>query len=124
MSDYAKTMKNKTDLTQLDRLQELLLSEKSLFHIERYDQEAEFCQGYAVKAERHQIVVSLPDGTRLWDAICHPGSYGYEAGLLEVMGDPVSRNTVEGDLTADEIFKRWQKWKNGRSITTATSGAG
>ena len=104
-------MKHKTDLTQMDRLQELLLSEKTLFHVARYDQEPEFCQGFAVRAERHQIVVSFPDGTRLWDAICHPGSYGYEDGLLEVMGDPVTNDYVEGWLTADEIFDRWQKWE-------------
>ena len=104
-------MKHKTDLTQMDRLQELLLSEKSLFHVERYDQEPEFCQGFAVRAERHQIVVSFPDGTKLWDAICHPGSYGYEDGLLEVMGDPVTNDYVEGWLAADEIFDRWQKWE-------------
>ena len=119
-------MKNKTDLTQLDRLQELLRSEKTLFHVARYDQEPEFCQGFAVKAERHQIVVLFPDGTRLWDAICHPGSYGYEAGLLEVMGDPVlsdPRDYVEGDLTADEIYKRWQKWKNGRSTCDHSTNA-
>lgn len=101
----------KTDLTQLDRLQELLRSEKSLLHVERYDQEAEFCQGYVAIAERHQIIVSLPDGTGRWDAICHPGSYGYEDGLLEVMGYPVTNDHVEGWLTADEIFARWQKWE-------------
>lgn len=42
------------------------------------------------------------------DAICHQYSYGYEQGLLEIMGlaDPGIGDTVEGYLTADEVFAR------------------
>ena len=46
-----------------------------------------------------------------WDAICNRYSYGGPEGLLEVMGDPVTNDHVEGWLTADEIFARWQKWE-------------
>ena len=56
----------------------------------------------------HQIVV-YEDEKPIWDAICHTGSYGYEQGLLEVMGSIVSKDVcdrVEGWLTADEIIKR------------------
>lgn len=45
------------------------------------------------------------------DAICHPGSYGYSAGLLEIMGlvSPHNEDGVEGWLTAEEVFRRMSK---------------
>lgn len=43
------------------------------------------------------------------DAVCFPGSYGYNEGLLEIMGlvdeDEVG-DTVEGHLTAVAVFQR------------------
>lgn len=46
------------------------------------------------------------------DAICHKYSYGYDEGLLEIMGlvdvDKIG-DTVEGYLTAKEVFDRWSK---------------
>lgn len=49
------------------------------------------------------------------DAICHDGSYGREAGLLEIMGvlvdEAKTNDTVEGWLTADEILKRIDSFK-------------
>lgn len=102
----------KTDLTQLDRLTMLMMTEKSDVIVERTDQEPTFDgRHYVIYNERHDLVIKTKDGEYLWDAICHPGSYGYEDGLLEVMGDPVTNNDVEGWLTADEIFARWQKWE-------------
>lgn len=102
----------KTDLTQLDRLTMLMMTEKSDVIVKRTDQEPTFDGiGYVIHNERHDLVIKTKDGEYLWDAICHPGSYGYEDGLLEVMGDPVTNSDVEGWLTADEIFARWQKWE-------------
>lgn len=48
---------------------------------------------------------------RLWDVICHSGSYGHELGLLEAMGTIIDDDygEVEGYLTADEIIKRFLK---------------
>lgn len=47
------------------------------------------------------------------DVICFKGSYGYEKGLLEIMGlisDEVKDyDDVEGYLTAKEVFKRIKK---------------
>lgn len=44
------------------------------------------------------------------DAICHKYSYGYEQGLLEIMGlGKLPEDDVEGWLTAEEVFKRIQK---------------
>lgn len=42
------------------------------------------------------------------DVICHRGSYGYEEGLLEIMGlvDESHGDDVEGYLTANEVFRR------------------
>lgn len=59
--------------------------------------------------KRDQIVV-YKDDKRDWDAICQPGSYGYEQGLLEVMGDRVVRSSdcdsVCGYLTAQQVIDR------------------
>ena len=51
---------------------------------------------------------------RVWDAICHSGSYGRENGLLEIMGEALVDSeqvgdTVEGWLTAEEILNRIDK---------------
>lgn len=61
---------------------------------------------------RNQIVV-YKDDKRDWDAICQPGSYGYEKGLLEVMGERVVRESdgdgVCGFLTAQEVIDRLEE---------------
>lgn len=49
---------------------------------------------------------------KVCDAICQHGSYGYEDGLLEIMGlvdEEEIGDVVEGWLTADEVFKRIKK---------------
>lgn len=53
-----------------------------------------------------QIVVTK-NGKYRWDAICIPASYGYQDGLLEVMGKPLlgNGNDVLGYLTAEDILK-------------------
>lgn len=43
---------------------------------------------------------------RQWDAICHAGSYGYEQGLLEIMGIICPDHDVLGFLTAEDVIKR------------------
>lgn len=40
------------------------------------------------------------------DVICHKYSYGYEKGLLEMMGLTDEEDDVEGYLTAQEIYNR------------------
>lgn len=43
------------------------------------------------------------------DAVCHSYSYGHEKGLLEIMGlvnEEEVGDSVEGYLTADEVFAR------------------
>ena len=59
---------------------------------------------------RHQILVPESYPKAEWDAICHKGSYGYEDGLLEIMGNLVDEkkdgDTVVGYLTAEDVIKR------------------
>lgn len=53
------------------------------------------------------VSVVYPDMQRhVCDAVCFPGSYGYEKGLLEIMGLTENGDEVEGYLTANEVFKR------------------
>lgn len=60
---------------------------------------------------QHQVIVfDQINGKRMrrWDAICHRGSYGYENGLLEVMGCIVPEGTpgnVQGFLTAAQVIE-------------------
>ena len=54
------------------------------------------------------IIIVLDDNdNRIWDAICHSGSYGHEKLSLEIMGNIVNKtlsgeDDVEGYLTAGE----------------------
>lgn len=58
----------------------------------------------------HMIEVFNDDGERIWDAICHRGSYGFEEGLLEVMGSYIlGHDDVEGWLTADDVIEMLKK---------------
>lgn len=76
-----------------------------------YD-EAHPGEPYAIQQiGRHQVIVYDQingEQMRRWDAICHRGSYGYEDGLLEIMGCIVPEETpgnVEGFLTADQVIE-------------------
>lgn len=52
-----------------------------------------------------QIVVTENRKYR-WDAICTPGSYGWNKGLLEVMGKSLlGHGDVMGYLAADDVLK-------------------
>lgn len=61
----------------------------------------------------YQIVVNDNDGKYLWDAICGWGSFGFNQGLIEIMGVIVpddAGDSVEGHLTADDVIKRIEKY--------------
>lgn len=97
--------------SELDKLEMYLITKGIRY--ERIDEPEVIDQrtGMIISLGRHQIVV--PDRVnRMWDAICHRGSYGYEEGLLEVMGtivDPNCGDTVEGFLMASEVIERLEK---------------
>lgn len=57
--------------------------------------------------DRHQIIV-MEDGKRVWDVVCHYGSYGVVEGLLEGMGE-IFDDDVEGWLTTEEVIARIEK---------------
>ena len=63
-----------------------------------------------------QIVVSDENGEYLFDAICGYGSFGFNRGLIEIMGCIVpddAHDSVEGSLTADEVIERIEKYYAG-----------
>lgn len=97
--------------TELDKLENYLIDHRITF--ERVDEDAAHDETgrYLLHHARHQICVPcMPeDGECRWDAICQPGSYGYEQGLLEIYGELVKeedRDSVVGWLTADDVIKR------------------
>lgn len=96
-----------SNLDEFNKLEQYLI-DKEIQH-ERTD-------GSFAGFERHQICVPTIDKKyREWDVICHPGSYGFEHGLLEIMGsivDPNCGDAVEGYLTADDIIKRLEMTDN------------
>lgn len=99
------------DLTELNKLEDYL-KEKGISY-ERIDQDdiplSEDHPYFLVQFERHQIIVQDDGSGRDWDAICHRGSYGAKAGLLEIMGTIVRDNagdSVEGWLTAEDVIER------------------
>ena len=56
-----------------------------------------------------QIVAYDAAGNRIWDGIWGWGSYGFEQGLIEVMGSQLlSHDDVEGWLTARQVTKMWR----------------
>lgn len=85
-------------MNQLDMLELYLITHE--FNFKRKDDDW-----------RHQILVFDEYGDVDWDAVCHKGSYGYEEGLLEIMGSLVTEeerkyDSVVGWLTAEDVVKR------------------
>jgi hypothetical protein len=97
------------DLRELDKLQEYLDEHHILY--ERIDRPGlPALPGMEAIGGRHQINVLDKDKNVIWDAICHYGSYGYEEGLLEVMGEKlIGHDDVEGYLTAEDVIEFIEK---------------
>ena len=70
----------------------------------------DFFRGYHKPS--YQIVIFDKDRKRLCDVVYHLGSYGYDEGLLEIMGGLTEEedkyDEVLGYLTAEEVFKRFK----------------
>lgn len=89
-------------MSELDKLEQYLKDHR--YRYERKDKESEYPDG---KFNWHQIRVYDHSGEiQEWDAICHYGSYGYEQGLLEIMGSITGDSDVIGWLTAEEVIER------------------
>lgn len=106
------------NLTQLDWLEEYLktngISYVRISEDTKYDPEHPHC---IEELERHQLIVYDERGNRLWDAICHYGSYGAEEGLLEIYGEivsPMAGDSVEGWLTAKDVIERIERRKGAK----------
>ena len=90
------------NLQELDKLEQYLKARgikyerEDRFSMTRYEQ------------DWHQISVPCSGPEKEWDAISHRGSYGYEEGLLEIMGSIVHDcgDQVEGWLTAEDVIER------------------
>lgn len=102
----------KVDLSELNKLEEYLQEHKIKYS--RFDQDEVLTEDGSIdKMMRHQLVILDKNGRALWDAICHEGSYGYEQGLLEVMGStvvlPSDGDSVAGFLTAQDVIDRLER---------------
>lgn len=56
-----------------------------------------------------QIRNLFDNESKVWDVICHVGSYGHEEGLFETCGDIVPEDyedEVEGYLTTEDVLER------------------
>lgn len=92
-------------MSELDKLENYLKERNITYN--RVDRISEY-------SEMHQIIV-YEKGKRVWDAVCYPGTYGYNKGLLEVMGGPVVKpsdgDSVCGYLTAEDVIERYEEYK-------------
>jgi hypothetical protein len=93
----------KRDLTELNKLEEYLKDHGFDYVREDWTNMESLDDIY----DHHQIIV-MEDGRRVWDVVCHYGSYGAVEGLLEGMGE-IFEEDVEGWLTADEVIARIEK---------------
>lgn len=103
-------------ITELDKLENYL--KENDIEYERIDTEMppDILMGSPVNiprgyGERHQICVPRKGIACDWDVICNYGSYGFEDGLLELMGTLVTEeeyeyDSVVGYLTAEDIIER------------------
>lgn len=98
--------------SELDKLEAYLI-EKGIPYA-RIDMDDTYDdRGRWLYMDRHQIIAygDAQRKDRIWDAICHRGSYGYEEGKLEIMGRIVNKeDSVEGFLTAEEVIQRIEDW--------------
>lgn len=106
---YTKERKVKS-VTEMEKLIEYL--DKSGINYKRINETniVPFSDGNEIDIGRNQVVVYDTEGNFKWDAICHYGSYGYRAGLLEIYGNIVDEkidgDSVVGWLTAEDVIKR------------------
>lgn len=98
-------------MTELDKLEQYL--QDAGIRYERIDNESPYEADAGLPkdlGERHQLIIYDSNGKCMWDAICHWGSYGYEQGLLEIMGDAIVSDSdcddVVGYLTAQDVIDR------------------
>lgn len=96
-------------MSELDKLEKYLILNRYRY---RRIEETNISEIMGEDIGRKQIIV-YKNGRRSWDAICHYGSYGFEEGLLEIMGDIVDvekdGDGVVGWLTAQDVINRLEE---------------
>lgn len=111
------SIKKKNKKSELDKLEQYLKKKKIKY--ERVDKDYEFYPDspYLCEFNKHQIKVLNDEGGVIWDVICHYGSYGYEQGLLEAMGESlIGHDDVEGWLTAKEVIDMYERRSYEKSL--------
>lgn len=96
-------------MSEMDKLEKYLILNRYKY---RRIEETNISEIMGMDIGRKQIIV-YKNGERSWDAICHYGSYGYEKGLLEIMGSIVDEekdgDSVVGWLTAQDVIERLER---------------
>lgn len=99
-----------TNVENLDKVQKYL----DEHHVPYVRNDSKYDKDHSYR-DRHQIQVFSDADQKylIWDVICHPGSYGWERGELEVMGVIVPNREncdldcddhVKGYLSADDVI--------------------
>jgi len=105
-------MPRELDLTEFNKLEQLL--KDAGIPYEREDREdvprkEVEAMGLRCYFDHHEIYYPSK-AEHLSDAVISYGSYGSASGLLEQMGllPPVTQDSVQGELFAEEVFERWK----------------
>ena len=94
--------------TEMDKLAEWMGEHAAEYGIE-WEHDTEPRPMSTIGLDWNQII-AYKDGIRRFDVVCHYGSYGYEKGLLEIMGECITGgHDVVGNLNAEEVIERIQK---------------
>ena len=95
-------------MNEIDRLYNWLIENKDFYgwRVEKIDHHP-----YNTFAPWYQVIVYDKEDERLWDAVWHSFSYGFNRGLLEIMGCDIVNEEEDGDcvvgwLTADDVIER------------------
>ena len=96
------------DQTEMDKLAEWMGEHAAEYGLEWvHDNKPRELSGFG---QDWNQIIAYKGGIYVFDAICHYGSYGYEKGLLEIMGACITDGAdVVGNLTAEKVIERIQK---------------
>ena len=100
-----------TDLTEFNKLEQMLKNAGIPYEredVERVPREEVIRLGLHHYFDWHQFRY-MRNGRKVSDVVIFYGSYGFMNGLLEQMGLlPPCGDSVQGYLTAEEVFERWK----------------
>lgn len=104
-------------MTEMEKLQYMLKGARIPFDIVRRETfiPRKKLGIFSYDGEVKDQIVAPDRNTHAIDAICQYGSYGYQEGLLEVMGPRTVCGTsdgVVGYLTAEQAFELFEKWRD------------